>query len=141
MHANNNYDFNEIAKTDNIITGLYQIIPAPPVIGRPSLGAKFNKYFINNPTPSINNNVIKVYTYSLIGGNIRVPGNTYYGDINENWGKITDITYNQIYNTDIIPLLYNEYDNGLSNDDKQLLIDTIKILKSGDDIGDGGLIE
>lgn len=138
-HVNNNYNFNKIEKTDNIITGLYRIIPAPPYVGSPHpIISKFHNYFINNPTPSINDNVIKVYSYSLKNDMI-VPGNTYM-DINENWGKITDITYNQIYNTDIIPLLYNEYDNGLSNDDKQLLIDTIEILESGVDIGDGGPI-
>lgn len=120
--------FNNIEKTDNIIRGLYKINPVYPEFFPPRpLSPTTVMYFINNLTPSINDSVISLDIED--------------GVINENWGEITEITYKNINNINIVPLLYNEYDNGLSDDDKQLLIDTIKILKSGDDIGDGGLIE
>lgn len=119
--------FNNIAKTDNIITGLYEIERILPHYNPPRPPAPTTvRYFINNPTPSIKDNVILL--------------NILDGDINENWGKITDIEYKQVNNINIVPLLYNEYDNGLLDNDKQLLIDTIEILERGDDIGDGGPI-
>lgn len=129
--------FNKIKKTDDIIKGLYQIIPLltynnniktdsnsdnnytktdsnpnkrPIVIIKPSRNA--NRYFINKPTPLINDNVILVQQD---------------GNIIENWGKITNINYvNLLKKINVVPLLYNEYDNGLSDDDKQLLIDAIE---------------
>ena len=82
------------------------------VIQRPLPTLTINDmYFINNPVPSENDNVILV----------RSIDNT----IIENWGKITNITYFNTKNIDIIPLLYSEYDTGLSDDDKQLLLNAI----------------
>lgn len=130
--------FRSVIKNDNTIKGLYQLIPMwrqvvndkepvapdanmgststgntetdkPPVITYPTI-AKLRMYFINNPIPSENDNVI------LVNG---------FDDITENWGKIIGINYSNTKNINIIPLLYNEYDNGLSDDDKQLLLDAI----------------
>lgn len=115
--------FNKIAETDNIITGLYEINPVRPNY-RPPFPPTIVRYFINNPIPSINDNVILL--------DIEDDNN-----INENWGKITDITYWQTKNIDIVPLLYNEYDNGLSDVDKQLLIDTIEFLNNYNNWDDG----
>jgi hypothetical protein len=81
----------------------------PPITIRP-VGKLQRMYFINNPIPSENDNVILVNEFN---------------NIIENWGKITSITYSTAKNINIIPLLYNEYDNGLSDDDKQLLLDAI----------------
>ena len=121
--------FNNIAGIDNIITGLYEIEPVLPKYfpPRPPLPTTV-MHFINNPVPSINDNVISL--------NIRDGGN-----INENWGKITDITYKQTNNIDIVPLLYNEYDNELSYDDKQLLIDIIEFLDHNEYWTDGPIEE
>lgn len=112
--------FNNIEKTDNIITGLYEMKPIPIHYNPPRPPSPtIIRYFINNPIPSINDNVICLDTRD--------------GNINENWGKITDIIYKQTNNIDIIPLLYNEYDNGLLDNDKQLLIDTIEFLETNSD--------
>ncbi len=130
--------FRGVIKNDNTIKGLYQLIPlfnsAEIIIGGKEYGdidmgstsngntginkppinyptvVKLRMYFINNPIPSENDNVI------LVNG---------FDDIIENWGKIIDINYSNTKNINIIPLLYNEYDNGLSDDDKQLLLDAI----------------
>jgi hypothetical protein len=135
----NTMKFHGVIKNDNTIKGLYQLIRPfnvtemimdgkeygnidmdststgntgmdnPPITIRP-VGKLQRMYFINNPIPSENDNVILVNEFN---------------NIIENWGKITSITYSTTKNINIIPLLYNEYDNGLSDDDKQLLLDAI----------------